>query len=98
MSSGSDFNQKHYFGTSHNPTSTVVNTISGVGGGYQISNGSTTIQAGAWTRGATAFNSNATTERTFLAAQRGFESLGAPAYMRGRVTRTPSVDLAQTCT
>lgn len=84
VSSGSDFNQKHYFGTSHNPTSTVVNTISGVGGGYQISNGSTTIQAGAWTRGATAFNSNATTERTFLAAQRGFESLGAPAYMNIR--------------
>ncbi len=86
VSSGSDFNQKHYFGTSHNPTSTVVNTISGVGGGYQISNGSTTIQAGAWTRGATSFNSNATTERTFLAAQRGFESLGAPGFLNIRST------------
>jgi len=86
VSASSTFNQKHYIGTTHNPTSTVVNTISGVGGGWQITNGSTTIQAGAWTRGATSFNSNATTERTFIASQRGFESLGAPAYMNIRST------------
>ena len=36
VSASSTFNQKHYIGTTHNPTSTVVNTISGVGGGWQI--------------------------------------------------------------
>ena len=85
-SAASDFNQKHYVGTSHNPTSTVVNTISGVGASYQINSGATTIQAGVWTRGATSLNSNSLTTRSFVASQRGFESLGAPAYINLRST------------
>ena len=80
-SSQSDFGQKHYIGTSHNPTSTVTDTIKGVGAVWQINDNSTTMQMGAWTRNSTSLQSNAQNERQMMASLRGFESLGSPAFL-----------------
>lgn len=86
-SAASDFNQKHYVGTTHQPTSTVVNTINGVGAAYQVNNGATSLQMGVWARGNTSLSpSNAQTERSFVVSQRGFESLGSPGFINLRST------------
>jgi len=85
-SSASDFGQKHYIGTSHNPTSTTTDTIKGVGAAWQINQSSTTIQMGAWTRTTTSLQSNAQNQRQIMASLRGFESLGSPSFMNIRST------------
>ena len=85
-SSGSDFGQKHYIGTSHNPTSTTTDTIKGVGAAWQINDGSLTIQMGAWTRNSTTLTSNSLNQRQMMASLRGFESLGSPSYLNIRNT------------
>jgi hypothetical protein len=85
-SSASDFGQKHYIGTSHQPTSTVTDTIKGVGSVWQINASSTTIQMGAWTRTTTSLQSNALNQRQMLASLRGFESLGSPSFLNIRST------------
>lgn len=83
-SSASDFGQKHYIGTSHNPTSTTTDTIKGVGAVWQINDNSTTIQMGAWTRTTTSLQSSALNQRQMMASLRGFESLGSPSFMNIR--------------
>lgn len=83
-SSASDFGQRHVIGTSHQPTSTVTNTINGAGAGWQINDGSTTIQMGAWTRSAVNLTSNSLNQRQVMASLRGFESLGAPSFLNLR--------------
>ena len=83
-SSGSDFNQRHVIGTTHEPTSTVTNTINGAGAGWQINSGSTTIQMGAWTRSAVNLLNNGLNQRQVMASLRGFESLGAPSFLNLR--------------
>lgn len=85
-SSGSDFSQKHYIGTSHNPASTTTDTIKGVGAAWQINSGSLTIQMGAWTRNSTTLTSNSLNQRQMMASLRGFESLGSPSYLNIRNT------------
>lgn len=85
-SSASDFGQRHVIGTSHQPTSTVTNTINGAGAGWQINDGSTTIQMGAWTRSAVNLTSNSLNQRQVMASLRGFESLGAPSFLNLRST------------
>ncbi len=85
-SSASDFGQRHVIGTSHQPTSTVTNTINGAGAGWQINDGSTTIQMGAWTRSAVNLTSNSLNQRQIMASLRGFESLGAPSFLNLRST------------
>tara|TARA_S200002703_G_scaffold60668_2_gene52535 strand:- start:437 stop:1471 length:1035 start_codon:yes stop_codon:yes gene_type:complete len=82
---GSDFNQKHYIGTSHQPTSTVTNTINGVGASFQLNSGATNLQMGVWARKTTSLSpANAQTERSFVVSQRGFESLGSPGFINLR--------------
>ena len=83
-SSASDFGQKHYIGTSHVPTSTVTDTIKGVGAVWQINQSSTTMQMGAWTRTTTSLQSSALNQRQMMASLRGFESLGSPSFMNIR--------------
>ena len=83
-SSASDFNQRHVIGTSHQPTATVTNDINGAGAGWQINDGSTTIQMGAWTRSAVNLTSNSLNQRQVMASLRGFESLGAPSFLNLR--------------
>ncbi len=83
-SSASDFGQKHYIGTSHNPTSTVTDTIKGVGAVWQINDNGTTIQMGAWTRTTTSLQSSSLNQRQIMASLRGFESLGSPSFMNIR--------------
>ena len=83
-SSASDFGQKHYIGTSHQPTSTNTDTIKGVGAVWQINQNSTTMQMGAWTRTTTSLQSSAQNHRQMMASLRGFESLGSPAFLNIR--------------
>ena len=83
-SSASDFGQRHVIGTSHQPTSTVTNTINGAGAGWQINDASTTIQMGAWTRSAVNLTSNSLNHRQVMASLRGFESLGSPSFLNLR--------------
>ncbi len=79
--SGSDFGQRHIIGTTFSPTSTVTNTINGVGAGWQINESSTSVAMGVWTRGAVSLTSSALNERGVMASLRGFESLGSPGYL-----------------
>lgn len=83
-SSASDFGQRHVIGTSHNPTSTVTNTINGAGAAWQINDNSQTIQMGAWTRSAVNLTSNSLNQRQVMASLRGFEALGAPSFLNLR--------------
>lgn len=85
-SAASDFGQKHYIGTSHNPTSTTTDTIKGVGAAWQINENGTTMQMGAWTRNTTSLQSNSLNQRQIMASLRGFESLGSPSFMNIRST------------